>query len=229
LKLILPELEQTKRGTNSKKIAVDYKGNRTTKALKSFLARRMPDFSQRVTLGETEMAVVRAHAEQYSLPVAMWFTHNSETSTFSKFLSTEFRGRLVMVEIESIENNTGVLEEYGFSNSTEFPELLIMPANSVWSKESTIRYEEDKFTIAQLKNFVSQYVVQDAASNTVTETAQVVDTDVVINIPIAGEPDEGESSLNELSSLSLEDKVDSKREIQGIESPSLVDPTCASI
>lgn len=196
--------------------------------MESYLFKHMPDYSARISLGETHMAVARAHAEQFSLPVALWFTHDNTTSAFIKFLSTEFRRRLLILEIESTENNQGVLEQYGFSNSTELPELLVIPANnSGWSKESAIRYEEDTFTATQLKNFVSQYVVQDPASSTVTETAQVVDTEVVMNVPITDET--GKNSLDKVSSSSMEDNIDSKRDLQSIGSPPLVDATCASI
>jgi hypothetical protein len=206
LKLINPKLD----GSNGEQESWDFNGNRTTKGLKSFLYRKMPGYSHRITLGETHMAEVQAHAEQYSLPVAMWFTHQSETIGVIKSLSSEFRRRILIVEIESTETNQGILAQYGFSNSSLLPEILIFPANVGWSRESAIRYEEDKFTLPMLTEFISHHVVPDRATlntDTAEQPAHNGDSEVVVTIPVA----------------------DRKRDLHDIDPPSVVDATCASI
>jgi hypothetical protein len=188
LRLFTPKREQ-KKGSNAEKSMVEYSGaKRKAKAMKSFLVEHMPDYSKRITLGETHMEEARDYAEKYGLPVALWFTSKSQTPALVKFMSTEFRRRLLTLEIPTTPNNQGVLEEYGFSNSTAFPELLIIPANSGWSKGSVIRYEEDTFSPRQLKDFLSPHVLKEPDYYVVTKEPQVVH-----------ETDQGQSTLNQQS------------------------------
>lgn len=154
-------------GSNAEKVVVDYQhGERTAGDMKAFLEDQMPNHSHRVTFGGGDMAKAREKAERYGLPMALLFTSKPKTSALVKFLSTEFRRRLLLVEIPPTKGNMGLLEEYGLPGDATLPALVVVPpggggGGGDHDTTSLIRYEGDKFTRRKLQDFLSQHALKE--------------------------------------------------------------------
>jgi hypothetical protein len=94
---------------------LDYRhGERTAKDMKIVLENNeMPNFSERATSGQHDLDKAMKKAEKCGMSVALLFTSKLKTSPLLKFLSTEFRRRLLLVEIPPTANNQPLLKQYG--------------------------------------------------------------------------------------------------------------------
>lgn len=90
----------------------------------------------------------------------------------TKYLSTEFRRRLLIAEIKTTKPNKEIIDKYGI---TDFPAIIVIPPASA-SAEPTedgtapedngadatiIRYEGDGFTRNKLHSFLSKHALKD--------------------------------------------------------------------
>ncbi|KAG7367851.1 thioredoxin [Nitzschia inconspicua] len=168
LRLYKPKKKQRKPDSNAEKVVVDYRhGERTAKDMKAFLENEMPNYSERITFGQKDLDKASQKADKYGLPVALLFTSKPKTSPLVKFLSTEFRRRLLLVEIPPTTNNQPLLQKYGMEHKDTLPALLVIPPNNGGDEATQQQqkqhryYEGDKFTRRKLQDFLSKHALKE--------------------------------------------------------------------
>ena len=123
---------------------------------------QMPDFVEKVKEPK-DLEKFEDKANRNQLPMVLLFSSKPNTSPLTKFLSTEFRRRLLLAEIKPNKKNEGILEKYGV---TKLPALIVIPTNGEGEEEATpIRYEGDGFTRNKLQSFLSKHALKDPVLN----------------------------------------------------------------
>lgn len=151
----------TKQGnTNKKKVVLDYNQERKAKDMKKFVDYAMPDFIEHVK-GEKGRVAFEEKALRNGLPRVLLFTSKAGTSPLTKFLSTEFRRRILLAQIEPSKTNQPVIEKYGI---TEFPAMIVIPppADEGGEVAEIIRYDGSSFSRAKLQMFLSAHALKKA-------------------------------------------------------------------
>lgn len=146
--------------SNAKKVVVDYNGERKAKDMKRFADGNMPDFIEKVRSAE-DLTKFEAKADRNGLPRVLLFTEKTSTSPLTKYLSTEFRRRLLLAEVRTVKPETkGVVEKYGISS---FPALVVVPPAGGDGEEAPepVMYEGDGFTRNKLQTFLSKHALKD--------------------------------------------------------------------
>jgi protein disulfide-isomerase A6 len=165
IRLYKPKKKQRQEGSHSEKIVLDYRhGERTAKDLLAWVESEMPNYSTRVTFGKGDLEKAFSKAKKYGLPVAMIFTSKPKTSPLIKFLSTEFRRRLLLLEVPPTTNNQEILRVYGLEDKDKLPALLVIPSEQVGNdnaKEYAIEYDGDKFTRRKLQDFLHKHALKE--------------------------------------------------------------------
>lgn len=139
---------------------VDYSNERKATHMKRFVDEHMPDYSEKVVHGQKDLDAFEEKANKYGLPKAVLFTSKSDTMPLVKYLSTEFRRKLLLAEVKPTKKNQAIMEKYGV---TDLPALIIIPVGSEDTKEETalpIRYDGNKFTKHKLYKFLSKHALK---------------------------------------------------------------------
>uniref|UniRef100_A0A6U3AV84 Uncharacterized protein n=1 Tax=Entomoneis paludosa TaxID=265537 RepID=A0A6U3AV84_9STRA len=164
IRLYTPKAKQG--NSNSKKIVKDYQYERKAVDMKRFLDENMPNFIERVS-GLSDLTKFQDKAQRHGLPQVLLFTSKAKTLSLTKYLSTEFRRRLLLAEIHPTKTNQKVLEQYGISPD-QLPAMIVIPSStnneegSVGAtEEMVIRYEGDGFTRHKLQSFLSKHALKD--------------------------------------------------------------------
>lgn len=152
IRLYIPKKKQ-KPGSNKEKNVIDYPYERKAKDLKKFLDENMPDHSEKIVNGSSDMEKFEAKAEKHGLPRALLFTRKADTMPVTKFLSTEFRRKLLLAEVKPTKKNKEIMDKYGIA---DLPALIVFPAEG----EAPIRYEGEGFTKIKLQNFLFKYALK---------------------------------------------------------------------
>eukprot|EP00586_Coscinodiscus_wailesii_P021887 CAMPEP_0172493508 /NCGR_PEP_ID=MMETSP1066-20121228/24962_1 /TAXON_ID=671091 /ORGANISM="Coscinodiscus wailesii, Strain CCMP2513" /LENGTH=294 /DNA_ID=CAMNT_0013263715 /DNA_START=5 /DNA_END=889 /DNA_ORIENTATION=- len=149
---------KTKQGnSNRKKDVVDYQYERKAKDMKRFLDGQMPTFIEHIN-GMKAFSSYEDKATRNGLPRALLFTSKANTSSLTKYLSIEFRRRLLLAEIYPNKNNKSLMETYGITN---LPALIVIPpAGDDGQMTDPIRYEKDDFSRIKLVNFLSKHALK---------------------------------------------------------------------
>jgi len=156
-------------GSNKKKTVLDYNYERKAKDMKSFTDREMPNFIESVANGRVDLAKFEDKAIKNGLPRAMLFTSKPNTSSISKFLSTEFRRRMIIAEIKPTKKNKEIIDQFQIE---DFPALIVIlpPSNSTTGEEEAaensviIRYpgkETSEFSKHRLITFLTNHALKD--------------------------------------------------------------------
>jgi protein disulfide-isomerase A6 len=138
---------------NGKKAVLDYNNERKAKDMKAFVDGNMPSFIERVA-GTFSLEKYQEKATKHGLPQVLLFTSKAKTLPISKYLSTEFRRRLLLAEIHPTKPNKDVMEKYGI---TELPALIVIPPDG----GEPIRYDGDGFTKNKLQSFLSKHALKE--------------------------------------------------------------------
>jgi hypothetical protein len=147
----------TKVTATSKKIVMDYNMERKAKDMKQFLDYNMPSYIEQVS---GSLDKFEEKADRNGLPKAILFTSKAKTASMTKYLSTEFRRRLLIAEVYPTKPNKALMDKYGV---TDLPALIVLPpANEEGIQEEPIRYEggPDGFTKNKLQNFLSKHALK---------------------------------------------------------------------
>lgn len=146
-----PKKQQKSKGSNAQKTVMDYNQERKAKDMRTFLEYSMTSYVERISF-QDDLTKALAKADKYGLPKAILFPSKPKTSSVVKYLSTEFRRRLLLVEVVPTKKNESILKEYGLSTD-QLPALVII-------KEGTgekVVYEGKDFTRRKLERFMSEH------------------------------------------------------------------------
>ena len=170
IRLFKPEKKQ-KPGSYKEKTVVDYQYERKAVPMKRFADSHIPDFTEKIMYGMEELEKFEAKADKYGLPRAMLFVSKSETMPLTKYLSSEFRRKMLIAEIKPTKKNKDILDKYGV---TDLPALIVFPVkdqDAATAEEQgadaepaavgeMIRYEGDGFSRNKLHSFLSKYALK---------------------------------------------------------------------
>ena len=141
-------------GKNTRKIVLDYNFERKAKDMKQFVDANIPSFIEKVN-GVKELTAFEEKAARNGLPQVLLFTAKPNTSPLTKYLSTEFRRRILLAEIKPTKPNKDVIEKYGIK---DFPAMVVIPpAGEDNSGTEVIRYDGDGFTRNKLQSFLCKH------------------------------------------------------------------------
>lgn len=110
IKLLVPK---RKSRTNKQKNVVDYNMERKADDMKQFALDSMPSFVERIN-GAEDFEKFKTKAQKYELPMMLVFSEDRRVMNEMKFLSTEFRRRILVGHISSSKKeNKNIFFEYG--------------------------------------------------------------------------------------------------------------------
>jgi hypothetical protein len=167
LRLYKPKKKQRDPTSNKEKVVVDYQhGERTAKDMKRFLEAQMPSFVERIKFGDDDLRKVYRKSVDYdNLPVAMFFTSKTTTSPLLKYLSTEFRRRLLVVEILPVASNQQLRRQHEVDNESS-SKLLIVDTKT----NTTTPYGDTKFTKHKVTDFLKKHALKEPVYTKTTNT-----------------------------------------------------------
>jgi protein disulfide-isomerase A6 len=151
IRLIIPKKKQGAGG--NKKVVLEYNNERKAKEMKAFVDGNMPSVIERVA-DTSSLEKYQEKATKHGLPQVLLFTSKAKTLPISKYLSTEFRRRLLLAEIHPTKPNKAVMDKYGI---TELPALIVIPPGG----GEPIRYDGDGFTKNKLQTFLSKHALNE--------------------------------------------------------------------
>lgn len=152
IRLYVPKKKQG--NSNVKKIVLDYQFERKAVDMKKYLDEKMPSFVEKVS-GNSGLVKFQDKAERNELPQVLLFTSKAKTLGLTKYLSTEFRRRLLLAEVHPTKPNKEVMDKYGVK---DLPAMVVIPAGK---DEAAIVYDGDGFTKNKLQSFLSKYALKD--------------------------------------------------------------------
>lgn len=131
--------------------------------MKRFLDVQMPTFVEKVN-GSKELAAFQEKAGRHGLPQVMLFASKANTSPLTKYLSTEFRRRLLLAQINPTKPNKEIMDKYGIS---ELPAMVVIVPASEGEKDDTVvvyggNKKDEGFTKNKLQKFLSKYALKNA-------------------------------------------------------------------
>mmetsp|Transcript_12317 Transcript_12317/g.20398 ORF Transcript_12317/g.20398 Transcript_12317/m.20398 type:complete len:208 (-) Transcript_12317:1348-1971(-) len=151
IRLYVPKPKQG--NSNRKKQVLDYQYERKAKDMKQYLDQNMPNYAEAVR-GDVTSFVEKA--DRHGLPKVLLFTSKARTSSLVKYLTTEFRRRLLLAEIYPTSKNQDLMKEYGVSaDDGNLPALFILRDDG----QEPIRYDGADFTKRKLQRFLSDHAL----------------------------------------------------------------------
>ena len=151
-------------GKYTKKIVLDYNFERKAKDMKEFVDANIPNFIEKVN-GMKDLQAFEEKAARNGLPQVLLFTAKPNTSPLTKYLSTEFRRRILLAEVKPTKPNKDVIDKYGIK---DFPAVVVIPPIAKDSGEGgtsdgsaeAVRYEGEGFTRNKLQSFFSKHALK---------------------------------------------------------------------
>ena len=155
LRMIQPRKKsQTARET----IRLEYQGDRSVRDMKDFIDSHMPNYTERVTFGIEDVNKYLGKADKFGLPKAIIFTSKPRTSTMLKWLSIEFRRRLLILEVPPTSKNEEVMKKYGIDDADSLPAMIVIGAGE--DSKDIVTYDGD-FKRHRLQSFLSQHALKE--------------------------------------------------------------------
>lgn len=173
IRFFKPKLKQAP-GSNSKKSVTDYNGERKGVDMKRWVDYMMPSYIEEVVGGMKEFEKFESKASRNGLPQVLLFPSKDKTMPLVKFLSTEFRRKILLGEVKPSKNNKDIMDKFGV---TDLPALIVIPLSSedvpntdqaeeevvkTVSYADPVRYERKKedFTRHKMHSFLSKYALK---------------------------------------------------------------------
>lgn len=182
IRLFSPKRKPRTPGSTSEKTVMDYQhGERTSSDIRKFLEQKLPNYVEPVSNGRKDYDRLHAKAASFGLPLVVVFTTKAKakTSTTLKWLSAEYRRKVLLVEVPPTEKNKGLREELFGTAEGEGdaqPALYVVPtkpseAESV-SETKFVHYQGGKpdFTRRKLDDFVKQHALSEAVLKPIAAT-----------------------------------------------------------
>ena len=143
---------------------MDYQNERKAIDMKKFLEYQMPDYSDKIKNGMVDLETFHDKGKRNkNIPRAIVFTSKSTTSPVTKYLSTQFRRRLLLGEVKVVVGgdkkspNQEILDHYGI---TKLPALVVVVTTESGGneeEEKVIIYDGDSYSRQKLERFLSDY------------------------------------------------------------------------
>jgi len=178
IRLFSPKRKPRTPGKTSEKTVMDYQhGERTSSDIRKFLEQKLPNYVEPVSNGRKDYDRLHAKATSFGLPLVVVFTTKAKakTSTTLKWLSAEYRRKVLLVEVPPTEKNKGLQEELfgtvegegGSGVEDAQPALYVVPTKPSEAEAESdthhepFRYEGGKadFTRRKLDDFVKQHAL----------------------------------------------------------------------
>lgn len=161
IRLFKPKPKQQP-GKHSSKIVLDYNNERKAVDMKRFTDYSMPNFVEEIVHGAKDFDKFQAKAVKNGLPQALLFPSKSATMPLTKFLSTQFRRKMLIGEVKPNVKNKEILEKFGV---TDLPALIVIPVNAPdksTEEKDFVRFEGEKkdFTRLKLDKFLSSFALK---------------------------------------------------------------------
>lgn len=151
IKLLRPK---RKAKTNKSKDVVDYNMERKADDMASFSLDLMPSFVERIA-GPDEFTKFKNKAAKYGLPMMLFFSEDRRISNEMKFLSTEFRKKVLVAQIPfTKKENKNLFFEYGVRGQA----LVVVPPDG----GESVTFD-GKWSIHRLKTFFSDNALKEEA------------------------------------------------------------------
>jgi len=175
IKLIRPK---RKAKTNAKKDVVDYNMERKASDMASFALDSMPSFVERVN-GPEDFTKIKNKAKKYGLPLMLVFSEDRRILNEMKYLSTEFRKRVLIAQISSSKKeNKKIFFEYGVRGQA----LIVVPPSVAdegeqddsgeSNKQPDVVVFDGKWSLHRLQSFFSEHALQSMVKPKPTEEAK---------------------------------------------------------
>jgi hypothetical protein len=145
-----PKKQQKAKGSHAEKVVMDYNQERKVKDMRTFLEYNMPNYAERISFTK-DFVKASAKAEKFGLAKAIFFPSKPNTSAVIKFLSTEFRRRLLMVEVVPTTKNEEIMKDHGISTD-DLPALIVVTESG-----EQVKYTGGDFSRRKLESFLSEY------------------------------------------------------------------------
>lgn len=162
IKLLRPK---RKAKTNKAKDVVDYNMERKADDMSSFALDSMPSFVERVN-GPEDFEKFKTKATKFGLPMMLFFSEDRRILNEMKFLSTEFRKKVLIAQIPfSKKENKNLFFEYGVRGRA----LIVVPPTAAGGGErdepgdgnqqpNEVVYD-GKWSLHRLQSFFSEHAL----------------------------------------------------------------------
>ncbi len=153
IKLLVPK---RKARTNKQKNVVDYNMERKADDMKQFALDSMPSFVERIS-GSEDFEKFRTKAKKYGLPMMLVFSENRLVLNEMKYLSTEFRRRVLVAHIsQSKKENRNIFFEYGVRGQALI--TAVPHADDGEEKQSLVTFD-GKWNLHRLRSFFTEHAL----------------------------------------------------------------------
>jgi hypothetical protein len=189
IRLFKPKKKQSNPKSNSQKTVMDYRFERKAKDMMTFIEDNMTNYVERVSFGMDDWKKIQAKAAKFGLPLAAFFTTKPNTTALLKWISTEFRRRMLVVQVAvPIEKNQPVLEEFGLKNDDGGATLIVVSPTG-----ERVTYTDGDFSRRKLERFLNEH----AAKEPVYKPVETTTTTTSEEKPTSDDHDETSSTAEE--------------------------------
>jgi hypothetical protein len=160
IRLFVPKPKQNTPDSFAKKNVLDYQYERKAADIKKFVEGNMPNFLESIK-GVSDLLKFQEKAQKYGLPRVLIFTSKAQTLPLTKYLSTEFRRKLLIAEIHPTKLNQEVIAKLGI---TKFPAVLVYPvegSTAAFNDNEPVWYDGEGFTRYKLQSFLSKHALKE--------------------------------------------------------------------
>jgi hypothetical protein len=146
--------------SNRNKQVYDYQYERKAKNMKEWADQNMPSYVEPI---RGDLTSFFEKADRHGLPKILLFTSKARTASLTKYLTVEFRRRLLIAEVYPTTKNKALREKYSINDGV--PALLVLQDNN----EVLVRFEGTDFTRRKLHRFLSKYALKEPVAPTKKE------------------------------------------------------------
>ncbi len=149
IRLFKPKKKQSKMGSHAEKLVVDYRQERKAKDMQQFVEDQMTNYVERNTF-EDDFRKMQDKAIKYGLAQAIFFTSKPQTTALLKYLSTEFRRRILLVHIPPTTKNQKWIDQF----AVNLPALVVVTPTG-----EKISYTGGDFTRRKIERFLKEHAI----------------------------------------------------------------------
>ena len=160
IKIFTPVMKKNKK--NRKKVVLDYQYERKAKPLINFAYSKMNSFVEIITSPQKFDKYIEK-SEKFGLPQALLFTKGTSTKPLLKYMSAEFRRKLLIGEVRMTKTNKEILAKYNVDASAGKTLLLVKNGEG----EENVIYNKGKFTFNKVRNFLQKHALKEAVTGPV--------------------------------------------------------------